>query len=84
LGGLHCLVNNAGIYQPSTLMETDTELFERHTRVNQLGCFERRLATMRAELQKFGAESRRSPMPPGRRAACRIAFFPIPAAWALA
>ena len=26
LGGLHGLVNNAGIYQPRTLMETDTEL----------------------------------------------------------
>jgi 3alpha(or 20beta)-hydroxysteroid dehydrogenase len=39
LGGLHGLVNNAGIYQPRTLMETDAELFERHTRVNQLGCF---------------------------------------------
>ena len=38
-GGLHGLVNNAGIYQPKTLMETDTELFERHMRVNQLGCF---------------------------------------------
>jgi 3alpha(or 20beta)-hydroxysteroid dehydrogenase len=39
LGGLHGLVNNAGIYQPRTLMETNTELFERHMRVNQLGCF---------------------------------------------
>jgi 3alpha(or 20beta)-hydroxysteroid dehydrogenase len=39
LGGLHGLVNNAGIYQPRTLMETDTELFESHMRVNQLGCF---------------------------------------------
>ena len=38
LGGLHGLVNNDGIYQPRTLMETDSELFERHTRVNQLGC----------------------------------------------
>ena len=38
-GGLHGLVNNAGIYQPRTLTETDAELFERHTRVNQLGCF---------------------------------------------
>jgi len=28
LGGLYGLVNNAGIYQPGTLMETDTELFE--------------------------------------------------------
>lgn len=39
LGGLHGLVNNAGIFQPRSLMETDTELFERHMRVNQLGCF---------------------------------------------
>ena len=39
LGGLHGLVNNAGIYQPGTLMATDTELFERHMRINQLGCF---------------------------------------------
>jgi 3alpha(or 20beta)-hydroxysteroid dehydrogenase len=39
LGGLHGLVNNAGIYQPRTLMETETELFEHHTRVNQVGCF---------------------------------------------
>jgi 3alpha(or 20beta)-hydroxysteroid dehydrogenase len=39
LGGLHGLVNNAGIYQPATLQETDTALFERHMRVNQLGCF---------------------------------------------
>lgn len=38
-GGLHGLVNNAGIYQPRTLTETDTELFERHMRVNQLGSF---------------------------------------------
>jgi 3alpha(or 20beta)-hydroxysteroid dehydrogenase len=39
LGGLHGLVNNAGIFQPRSLMETDAELFERHMRVNQLGCF---------------------------------------------
>jgi 3alpha(or 20beta)-hydroxysteroid dehydrogenase len=38
-GGLHGMVNNAGIYQPRTLMDTDTELFERHMRINQLGCF---------------------------------------------
>jgi 3alpha(or 20beta)-hydroxysteroid dehydrogenase len=38
-GGLHGLVNNAGIYQPRTLMETDAALFERHMRINQLGCF---------------------------------------------
>lgn len=39
LGGLHGLVNNAGIYQPRSMMDTDAELFERHMRVNQLGCF---------------------------------------------
>jgi len=39
LGGLHGLINNAGIYVPSTLMETDAALFERHMRINQLGCF---------------------------------------------
>ena len=38
-GGLHGLENKAGIYQPRRLMETDTDLFERHMRVNQLGCF---------------------------------------------
>jgi 3alpha(or 20beta)-hydroxysteroid dehydrogenase len=38
LGGLHGLVNNAGIYQPRTLMETETELFERHTREDATGC----------------------------------------------
>ena len=32
LGGLHGMVNNAGIFQPRTLMETDAELFERHMR----------------------------------------------------
>lgn len=39
LGGLHGMVNNAGIFIPKTLMETDVALFERHMRVNQLGCF---------------------------------------------
>ena len=39
MGGLHGLVNNAGIYQPATLMETSAALFERHMRINQLGCF---------------------------------------------
>jgi 3alpha(or 20beta)-hydroxysteroid dehydrogenase len=38
-GGLHGLVNNAGIYIPKTLPETDVALFERHARINQLGCF---------------------------------------------
>jgi 3alpha(or 20beta)-hydroxysteroid dehydrogenase len=39
LGGLHGLVNNAGIYQPRGLMETDAALFERHVAINQLGPF---------------------------------------------
>ncbi|WP_428538265.1 SDR family NAD(P)-dependent oxidoreductase [Rhodopila sp.] len=39
LGGLHGLINNAGIFQPRTLMETDTALFEQHIRINQLGPF---------------------------------------------
>jgi 3alpha(or 20beta)-hydroxysteroid dehydrogenase len=39
LGGLHGLVNNAGIYQPKPLLETDIALWERHVRINQLGCF---------------------------------------------
>lgn len=38
-GNLNGLINNAGIYQPKSLMETDTELWERHIRINQLGCF---------------------------------------------
>ncbi|MBV8612169.1 MAG: glucose 1-dehydrogenase [Acetobacteraceae bacterium] len=39
LGGLRGMVNNAGIYVPATLLETDQALFERHMRINQLGCF---------------------------------------------
>lgn len=39
LGGLHGLVNNAGVYQPKRLTDTDTELWERHVRINQTGCF---------------------------------------------
>ncbi len=39
LGGLHGMVNNAGIFIPKTLLDTDVALFERHLRVNQLGCF---------------------------------------------
>ena len=38
-GGLHGLINNAGIYQPATLMDTTAAMFERHMRINQLGCF---------------------------------------------
>ena len=39
LGELHGLVNNAGVYAPLSLTDTDTAEFERHTRVNQLGTF---------------------------------------------
>jgi 3alpha(or 20beta)-hydroxysteroid dehydrogenase len=39
LGKLHGLVNNAGVYKPVPLVDTDTAEFERHTRVNQLGTF---------------------------------------------
>ncbi|MGH7212084.1 MAG: SDR family NAD(P)-dependent oxidoreductase, partial [Acetobacteraceae bacterium] len=39
LGPLHGMVNNAGVYTPRTLLETDVALFERHMRINQLGCF---------------------------------------------
>jgi 3alpha(or 20beta)-hydroxysteroid dehydrogenase len=38
-GGLHGLVNNAGIYQPKRMLETDNDLWERHIRINQFGCF---------------------------------------------
>lgn len=39
LGGLHGLINNAGIYLPKSLLETHAELWERHLRINQTGCF---------------------------------------------
>jgi 3alpha(or 20beta)-hydroxysteroid dehydrogenase len=39
IGKLYGLVNNAGVYTPVPLVETDTAQFERHTRVNQLGTF---------------------------------------------
>jgi 3alpha(or 20beta)-hydroxysteroid dehydrogenase len=37
LGGLHGLVNNAGVYQPRTLIETDPALWDLHIRINQYG-----------------------------------------------
>ncbi|NDH51444.1 MAG: SDR family oxidoreductase [Betaproteobacteria bacterium] len=39
IGPLRGLVNNAGVYTPVPLLDTDTAQFERHTRVNQLGTF---------------------------------------------
>jgi 3alpha(or 20beta)-hydroxysteroid dehydrogenase len=38
-GGLHGLVNNAAIYQPRRLLETDLDLWNRHLTINQTGCF---------------------------------------------
>ena len=38
-GNLSGLVNNAGVYTPVSIVDTDTAQFERHTRVNQLGTF---------------------------------------------
>jgi 3alpha(or 20beta)-hydroxysteroid dehydrogenase len=37
LGGLHGLVNNAGVYRPATIQETDAALMQAHFQVNQLG-----------------------------------------------
>ena len=39
IGKLHGLVNNAGVFTPLRLMDTDVAQFERHMRVNQLGTF---------------------------------------------
>ena len=49
IGNLHGLVNNAGVYTPLSILETDTAQFERHTKVNQLGTF----LGMRAVVQAF-------------------------------
>lgn len=38
-GGAHGLVNNAGIYHPLPIGETDVALYERHVRINQLGTY---------------------------------------------
>ncbi len=38
-GGAHGLVNNAGVYDPRPIADTDAAFFERHVRINQLGTF---------------------------------------------
>src|ERR1700736_6224854 len=38
LGGLHGLVNNAGIYQPAALMETDNGLWQGQPQINKTRC----------------------------------------------
>ena len=38
-GGIHGLVNNAGIYDPRLIADTDSAFFEKNMRVNQLGTF---------------------------------------------
>ena len=39
LGGLHGLVNNAGVYIPKSLPDTDLGNWERHLRINQTGVY---------------------------------------------
>ena len=39
IGKLNGLVNNAGVYKPTPMIDTAAAEFERHTRVNQLGTF---------------------------------------------
>jgi 3alpha(or 20beta)-hydroxysteroid dehydrogenase len=39
IGGLNGLVNNAGIYRPTAIQETDAALIQAHFQVNQLGVF---------------------------------------------
>jgi len=55
-GGLHGLINNAGIFKPAYLGETDLELWERHLRINQTGCFLGMKAVVGA-MQKSGGGS---------------------------
>jgi 3alpha(or 20beta)-hydroxysteroid dehydrogenase len=38
-GRLDVLINNAGVYKPASLLETDTALWDLHYRVNQLSVF---------------------------------------------
>lgn len=38
-GQLDGLVNNAGVFDPRTIAQTDAAFFQRHTEVNQLGTF---------------------------------------------
>lgn len=39
MGGLYGLINNAGVYTPATVAETDRALWDRHVNVNQLGVY---------------------------------------------
>lgn len=39
LGPVHGLVNNAGVYKPLPLLQTEPAEFRRHTDINQLGTF---------------------------------------------
>src|SRR5437868_5972363 len=38
-GRVDTLVNNAAVYKPATMLETDADLMDLHYRVNQLGAF---------------------------------------------
>jgi len=50
-GTINILVNNAAIYQPESIAETDSAALERHYRINQLGVF----LGMRAVIQPMAA-----------------------------
>jgi 3alpha(or 20beta)-hydroxysteroid dehydrogenase len=39
MGGLYGLINNAGVYTPATVAETDLALWDRHVNVNQFGVY---------------------------------------------
>ena len=56
VGKLHGLVNNAGVFTPLGLMDTDVAQFERHMRVNQLGTFLGMRAVFKA-LERTGSGS---------------------------
>jgi NAD(P)-dependent dehydrogenase (short-subunit alcohol dehydrogenase family) len=79
LGGLYGLINNAGVYTPATVAETDRALWDRHVNVNQLGVY---LGIKEAARSSTSRRSRRyadrtTPLPiarpNGRSAACRDA-----------
>jgi hypothetical protein len=67
LGGLHGLVNNAGIYQPAALMETDDALWQRHIRTNRLGgrAVERDLPALAVDRHHGDARSERAELRAG-------------------
>ncbi|RQR27590.1 SDR family NAD(P)-dependent oxidoreductase [Burkholderia sp. Bp9142] len=47
------LINNAGVYQPATLLDTDMAIWDHHYRINQLGVF-LGMRTMAEAMTAFG------------------------------